>query len=217
MPCPCEDVRAVLNLTGEDTKREQYHSGIPYMVMLNRDEVSWDRLKELYLNHKTIFDRDATHLVLSRQSGEPVWSSAASFFKSKMSISNSGQGHTHAMWRCNRMEPTRLLRSVFGVPFGEPSYAAGVSIEKIVLVDGPRAQSYKLPTTEGTTVFIQQSSGSRVIVLTPASECKDKCSSVSVALPPSHILWFSWWYWRASSLPAPGTNTGSIAYVGSYL
>lgn len=42
------------------------------------------------------------------------------------------------------MEPTRLLRSTFGVPAGEPSYAAGVTIEKLVMIDGPRAPSYRM-------------------------------------------------------------------------
>lgn len=42
------------------------------------------------------------------------------------------------------MEPARLLRSVFGVPIHEPTYAAGVTIEKLVMIDGPKAPLYRV-------------------------------------------------------------------------
>ncbi|XP_026283555.1 uncharacterized protein LOC113209985 [Frankliniella occidentalis] len=217
MPCPCEDVKAILNLTGEDIKREQYHSGVPFMVKVDKEEISFENLKVLYGNHNTVFDRDASYLIISSPSNQGVKSTPASLFTLEWDTNDKTWSSTHVQWRCNRMEPTRLLRSHFGVPEKEPSYAAGVTIEKLVMMDGPRAPSYHLPTTDGTTVFIQQSSGSRVIVLNPANECKEKCSTVSVELPPGHILWFSWWYWRASSLPSPATSSVSVSYVGSYL
>ncbi|KAK3927523.1 Regulatory protein E2 [Frankliniella fusca] len=217
MPCPCEDVRVILNLTGEDIKREQYHSGIPFMIKVKRAEISLQELKALYGNHSSVFDRDASYLTISSPTNQNLKSTPAYLFESEWYSKEQSWNSTHVLWRCNRMEPTRLLRSCFGVPEKEPIYAAGVTIEKVVLMDGPRAPPYHLPTTEGTTVFIQQSMGSRMIVLNPANECKEKCSSVSVELPPKHILWFSWWYWRASSLPSPAASSVSVSYVGSYL
>lgn len=217
MPCPCEEVRAVLNLTGEDMEMDPYHPGIPYMIKVNREEVSWTKLKELYTNHSAVFDRDASHLTMSFSSVTNEESSPAFLFNSDLSFNGTQWDHAHVKWRCNRLEPSRLLRSIFGIPESEPNYASGVTIEKIIMIDGPKTLPYRMPTTDGTTVFIQQSSGSRVIVLSPANECKEKCSTVSVELPPHHILWFSWWYWRASSLPSPASDTASIVYMGSYL
>lgn len=217
MSCPCEDVRTVLNLTGENTQREQYHSGIPFMIRIRRNEVPWPKLKALYDNHSSVFDRDASHLLISSPSNQSYKSTPASLFQSTHNSNDAGWDRTHVQWRSNRLEPTRLLRSIFGSPVGEPNYAAGVTIEKLVLVDGPRAPAYQMPTTDGTTVFIHQASGSRVILLSPANECRDTCTAVSVELPKNHILWFSWWYWRASSLPSPASASMSVTYMGSYL
>ncbi|XP_034246500.1 uncharacterized protein LOC117648228 [Thrips palmi] len=217
MPCPCEDVRAVLNLTGENLQQEQYHSGIPFLVKVDRVDVSWESLKSLYLNNSIVFDRDASQVTISRPSSHGSAVTPNTIFNMNWDESDREMEQSHIQWRCNRMEPARLLRSVFGVPSHEPTYAAGVTIEKLLMIDGPKAPLYRLPTTDGTTVFIQQSSGSRIIILTPAHECKEKCSAVSVDLPSGHILWFSWWYWRASSLPSPTAISMGISYVGSYL
>lgn len=43
------------------------------------------------------------------------------------------------------------------------------------------------PTTEGSTVFVMQASGSRMFVLSPAPECKRHCHRVSTVLHPGHI------------------------------
>lgn len=217
MPCPCEDVRAVLNLTGENLQQEEYHSGIPFMVKVNQEEISWAKLRSLYLNGSTVFDRDSPQLTVLRRTSHVSTETPRSIFNMDWDRTDQQLEHVHIQWRCNRMEPARLLRSVFGAPKHEPSYAAGVTIEKLVMIDGPKAPLYRMPTTDGTTVFIQQSSGSRIIILTPANECKEKCATVSVDLPSGHVLWFSWWYWRASSLPSPAANTIGISYIGSYL
>ena len=52
------------------------------------------------------------------------------------------------------MEPTRLLRSMFGIPNGEPSYAAGVTIEKLVMISGPRAPPYKVVGNEEMLEYV---------------------------------------------------------------
>ncbi|RZF48752.1 hypothetical protein LSTR_LSTR013836 [Laodelphax striatellus] len=217
MDCwPCSSTRSVLNLTGSDLISEEYHSGIPFIFKEGHMRtVKLKDLKEVYANHKGTFDEHASRVDSSN--GVDRWSTANQLFSdSSPDINPTEKRNSNIKWRLNRLEPIRLVRSLFGSPKNNPQYTAGTAPEKYILIDEPLGPPYPLPQTEGTTVFVVQGSGSRLLVLDPAPECSNQCQRVSVLLQPQHILWYNWWYWRGSSFPVLGNNEMSITYVGSY-
>lgn len=211
---PCENVKSILNLTVANLSNEDYHSGIPIILRdENLKEVDFQDLVNMYSSHKEVFDKDAgktENILPAHSTPEHV------FLKSPLSSNPSLQKNFHVTWKLNRLEPVRQVRQTFGTPRQVPFYVSGATIEKWLLIDEANASPYELPWTEGTTVFLIQGSGSRLISLEPSVECLSSCHRVSILLRPKHILWFNWWYWRGKSLPVNTSHNISITYVGSY-
>uniref|UniRef100_A0A146LTY3 Uncharacterized protein n=2 Tax=Lygus hesperus TaxID=30085 RepID=A0A146LTY3_LYGHE len=207
---PCENVRSVLNLTTSDVTNEKYHSGIPFIVKdpgLNK--VGPKELRRLYRDNKEMFDCDApraeSHLH-GMVTSEQLFSQLLSTMKKDM----------HVTWKLNRLEPTRAVRTAFGMPHKLPSYIASATPEKFVIIDDSTAATHQLPVTEGSTVFVIQGSGSRLYILDPSPECRSSCQRISVVLHSHHILWYNWWYWRGSSAPVEHKDELSVSFIGSY-
>ncbi|XP_022187861.1 uncharacterized protein LOC111046589 [Nilaparvata lugens] len=214
MDCwPCSSTRSVLNLTGGQLSSDQYHSGIPFIFKENHMRtVEINDLKEMYVEHKAVFDAHSSQVECSYG-----WSTLDDLFSDHSPyIGPTDQLNTNIKWRLNRLEPIRLVRNLFGTPKNTPQYTAGAAPEKYIIIDEPQGLPYLLPQTEGTTVFVVQGSGSRLIVLDPAPQCSTQCHRVSLVLQPQHILWYNWWYWRGSSFPVSGSNDISVTYIGSY-
>uniref|UniRef100_A0A1B6CT62 Cupin-like domain-containing protein n=1 Tax=Clastoptera arizonana TaxID=38151 RepID=A0A1B6CT62_9HEMI len=211
MDCwPCENVRSILNLTGSNIEREEYHSGIPFIYKEESlKDVNFKKLRKMYFDKKEVFDRDASRVTSDR------WNTVEELMEGEHFV-RSESNDSHVMWRLNRLEPTRIARGIFGSPQNIPYYTTGSTPEKFILLDEPNTAPYQLPATEGSTVFLVQGSGSRMVVLTPAPECKKHCHRVSVVLQPNHVLWYNWWYWRASSFPLIINKEISVTYVGSF-
>lgn len=95
------------------------------------------------------------------------------------------QEKSHNLWRCNRMNPLRLLRKLISLPDRMPN--TGMSIERYLAIDTADAPSYSIPDTDCSNMFIYQLKGLRTIVLRPTSECKDKCRTISVRLQESVV------------------------------
>ncbi|XP_054268529.1 uncharacterized protein LOC128990247 [Macrosteles quadrilineatus] len=212
MECwPCEGVRSVLNLTGSPLNHDSCHSGLPFVYKEEAvNEINYETLRQTYLENKDMFDRDALRVV------SPGELETIADVLEDEHFQSTELSDLHIAWRLNRLEPTRAIRKLFGSPQNIPPYTTGSTPEKFVLLDEPKASPYPLPTTEGSTVFVVQASGARMIVLTPAPECKHHCHRVSIVLQPRHILWYNWWYWRASSFPLVINSKLSITYVGSF-
>lgn len=215
MDCwPCQNVRSVLNLTGSNLSNEEYHSGIPFIYKEEgMKQVYFEELQNIYRQNKDMFNRDAVHVDSTSD-----WLNIEQLLETKRLDLNPTPGHdVHVTWRLNRLEPTRVVRRVFGYPQHIPHYTSGAAPEKFVLFDEVKVPPYALPSTEGSTVFVTQASGARMFVLTPVPECQKSCNRVSIVLQPQHILWYNWWYWRASSFPLVVNSEISITYVGSYV
>lgn len=167
----------------------------------------------MYTNKKNIFDKDASKV---QNSSAGIITPEDLFHKHPLSSHPSPLLDSHIAWKINRLEPVREIRKTFGIPTQVPSYVSGATIEKWLLIDEPNSFSYELPWTEGTTIFVVQGSGSRLISLEPSAECAATCHRVSILLRPNHILWYNWWYWRGKSLPVDKSDNLSITYVGSF-
>ncbi|KAK9508695.1 hypothetical protein O3M35_006188 [Rhynocoris fuscipes] len=211
---PCENVRSILNLTLSNLDNDAYHSGIPFIIKdFGIGTVDFKVLRTVYRNNKKMFDKDAPRI----EDSNGQWQSAHDLFELNLrSDSLSDNKDSHITWKLNRLEPTRLIRSLFGMPQRVPNYVAGATPEKYILMDEYKSLPYYLPATEGTTVSIIQGYGSRLFVLEPSKECSMSCHRVSVLLKPNHVLWYNWWYWRAISIPVDHSSAFSITYVSSY-
>uniref|UniRef100_A0A1B6MGP5 Uncharacterized protein n=1 Tax=Graphocephala atropunctata TaxID=36148 RepID=A0A1B6MGP5_9HEMI len=212
MECwPCEGVRSVLNLTGSALSHDSCHSGLPFVFRDEAvNEVNYAKLRWNYLENRAMFDRDALRVI-----SPGPWQNITEVLENEK-FEPTDYTDSHIVWRLNRLEPTRAVRRLFGSPHQIPPYTTGSTPEKYVILDEPKAAPYPLPTTEGSTVFVVQGSGARMVVLSPAPECKRHCHRVSIVLQPQHILWYNWWYWRASSFPLVVNTELSITYVGSF-
>ncbi|XP_073996161.1 uncharacterized protein isoform X1 [Rhodnius prolixus] len=211
---PCENVRSILNLTLSNLDTDEYHSGIPFIVKdSNIRKVDFKLLRDAYHSKKHVFDKDAPRI---EHSHGKLTTSHQLFEYGSLNGYPSVNKDEHITWKLNRLEPTREIRSLFGMPSRMPKYIAGATPEKYILIDEYKSAHYYLPPTEGTTVFVIQGTGARLFVLEPSRECANFCHRVSVLLKPNHILWYNWWYWRAVSLPVDHSTRLSITYVGSY-
>lgn len=147
-------------------------------------------------------------------------------------VPNMSSISVHTAWRINRMNPARLMRSLFPKPHIVPD-RAGQAMERYIMVDEPKAGVYTLPNFECSYIFVIQGSGERTIILKPSRECGSSCKTVSVSLKPSYIcklstyiIWlifkhlflvsYNWWYWRPISLPVTNSTQVSISYLSCY-
>ncbi|XP_062534109.1 uncharacterized protein LOC134203246 [Armigeres subalbatus] len=201
---PCADVANVLDLTNVDQVAVNY----PYIFKTQKELVDINRLQMLYEQHRAIFAKDAYKI----QSTHPEIRNLDDLFR--QFVNASQQVESHSVWRCNRMAPARLLRSIFPRPSRLPS--TGVSLERYLIVDTPQALPYRIPDAECANMFIIQGYGSRTFLLRPTQECRHRCRTLSVRLPASYGLIYNWWYWKPISLPEQYAKTPSVSYIGSY-
>lgn len=136
--------------------------------------VTIQNLKDLYDNNQDIFHKDAS-LIKSHS-----FTNISQFFKMNISITD------HFVWRINRMNPARLLRQLFRKPEIVTNWT-GQSIERYIIIDGPKSEPYTYPNLECSYVFVMQTSGIRTVILKPSRECSEHCKTVSVVLKPSYV------------------------------
>lgn len=102
-----------------------------------------------------------------------------------LNFNNPESSTLHISWRINRMTPARYLRKLFPRPDFISEWS-GQSIERFIMIDGPKSTGYSLPSFECSYTFIIQGSGERTIILKPSKECGHSCRTVSVVLKPSY-------------------------------
>lgn len=89
------------------------------------------------------------------------------------------QIESHSLMRINRMTPARILRKLLPKPPGLPNNA-GIGVERFLAVDTGASQTYPLPTTDCSNMFIYLAKASRTIVLRPTNECQMECRLLSI-------------------------------------
>ncbi|XP_058054813.1 uncharacterized protein LOC131206315 [Anopheles bellator] len=211
---PCADVTNVLDF---DSSGLDPSLGVhfPYIFRSQKELVDLSTVQALYERHRSVFAKDAYKL----QSTDASVRNLDDLFRVFANVTgHAGTGRSppesHTVWRCNRMEPARLLRRLFPRPARLP--ATGVSLERFLLIDTPEAPLYSIPDAECANMFVIQGSGSRMFLLRPTHECRHRCRTLSVRLPPHYGLIYNWWYWRPVSLPDFAAKVPSISYIGSY-
>ncbi|KFB43936.1 hypothetical protein ZHAS_00011762 [Anopheles sinensis] len=225
---PCADVANVLDFTAVLESRSTTSASAaaaaavnyPYIFKTQKELVDIGSLQALFEQHRSVFTKDAYRV----QSTDDAIRNLDDLFRVFVNVSQGGTGGTpktgtappesHSVWRCNRMEPARLLRRLFPRPSRLP--ATGVSLERYLLIDTPQAPLYSIPDAECANMFVIQGSGSRTFLLRPTQECRHRCRTLSVRLPPYYGLIYNWWYWKPVSLPEFTAKSPSISYVGSY-
>ncbi|XP_022899972.2 uncharacterized protein [Onthophagus taurus] len=207
MECwPCQNVYSVIDLT-DSNNHSMYHSGIPYIIKTNQSLITYEKLMETYLNNKEIFDKDADRIKSSNNSLTQI--------KDLVEFNLKESSETHISWRINRMTPIQLIRKLFPRPYIISEWS-GQSMERYVMINGPKSFPYQLPNFECSYVFVIQGFGEQTIILKPTQECFGECRTISVILKPSYVLWYNWWYWRPISLPTRNATGISISYINSY-
>ncbi|XP_055632520.1 uncharacterized protein LOC129772995 [Toxorhynchites rutilus septentrionalis] len=201
---PCADVANVLDLTNVEHVTVNY----PYIFKAQKEQVDIGQLQALFEQHRAIFTKDAFKI----QSTHVDVRNLDDLFRHL--TNNTQQIESHSVWRCNRMAPARLLRTVFPRPARLP--ATGVSLERYLIVDTAQAPPYRIPDAECANMFVIQGHGSRTFLLRPTQECRHRCRTLSVRLPASYGLIYNWWYWKPISLPEQYAKTPSVSYIGSY-
>nr|XP_045593199.1 uncharacterized protein LOC123754906 [Procambarus clarkii] len=104
-------------------------------------------------------------------------------------------GDIHIEWKVNRLETLHVVRKIFPRLYFIPSETE-VALYRFLFVDGPESNSYQLPLTEFANVVLIQGDGSSNLTLYPSQHCQNTCSSVTVTLNATQVLFFNWIYWR---------------------
>uniref|UniRef100_A0A0C9R5D3 ThiI_2 protein n=1 Tax=Fopius arisanus TaxID=64838 RepID=A0A0C9R5D3_9HYME len=211
MDCwPCSTVQSVPDMTGWNMT-ETFNVGIPFVRAESDSTADLDSIINMYKNHSDIFNVDARRI----SSNNPFYRTIKNVLEKRLDENPSEFLDTHVSWRLNRMRPSRILRKLMPKPSGTPIWWSQ-STERYLFIDEPKAGEYSLPNPECSNVILRSTRGSRLIKMTPSTECQRNCRTFLVLLSPSRTLWYNWWYWRPMSLPAINSTEISINYLTSF-
>lgn len=141
------------------------------------DVITIPTLSSFYYENRQIF-RQSAYKVRSTNADIGNLDQLFGHFLNKSTACNE---NGHHVWHINRMLPARILRKMFATPKYLPQNA-GIGIDRYVIVDDASSESYELPTTDCSNMFVYQASGSRQIHLQPTKECHQHCRRISVRL-----------------------------------
>ncbi|XP_075155278.1 uncharacterized protein LOC142228675 [Haematobia irritans] len=178
---------------------------VPFVFKIDQKPIDLQDFHKIFVDNHDIFQRDAYRVQSTNRDVTNLDELFSQFNQTEIK-------ETHNLWRCNRMLPARLLRSIISRPTKLPS---SLALERFMAIDTARYPSYTLPDTECPHVYIQQSLGSRFIILRPTSECRHRCRTLSMRLPQSFVLSYNR-YWKPISAPDPVSDSMSISFIGSY-
>ncbi|KAK8781460.1 hypothetical protein V5799_017202 [Amblyomma americanum] len=209
---PCENLKAVVDLTGHSLTAVNYvWSLVPFVVKdALKHNVSGEHLYQFLKTHQELTEDTAAkfhstlhgvhkpHHLLDWQNWQQV--DDLTF---------------HIMWQLASPPAARVLRKVFHRPYFVQNISE-VSLQRFLLFDGPHAPSYYLPETDFSSSWLVQVEGSRLVVLEPSELCVHHCRLVSVLLKPNDVLYFSSTISKARSIPIHFGDSPSITYLGSF-
>lgn len=177
MDCkPCSEAINVLDITHYGDISQ---FGEPFVFKSSQEVVTVANIYEIFLANEAIFRRDAYRVLSSNHKIKNMMDLANDF------LNTTHQAESHSIWRCNRMHPARILRGLFPRP--QQLKDTGMSLERVLLIDTPAANPYRLPDMECSNVFVIQAAGTRTFILRPTSECRSKCRTLSIRLPTSYV------------------------------
>ncbi|XP_045459532.1 uncharacterized protein LOC123670068 [Melitaea cinxia] len=201
MDCwPCSSV----NNIGEVFNPQPVHKQqiAPFIYKTDQPEIDINALKTLYIKNKDVFDSENSKVLTNNkyyQTPKDIFDSE--ILKEQLYI-----------WKLNHFNAARTLRQIIARPKIVPKF--GQSTERFIIIDS-KHDTFHIPDTECNFTFLLVLSGTRIIDLQPAEECKYQCKSFKMELKKSYLLWYNWWYWRPT-VPASRSNETFIAHVGSY-
>lgn len=175
---PCASVVNVLDLSNFQ-HLDAINENVPYMFRTDQRQVTLRHFLDIYGHHKDVFEKDAFQVRSSHEKIHDIIDLGTEI------LNRTHHPESHNVWRCNRMEPARLLRKYFPHPKRFPQ--TGTSLERFLLFDTPEAKPYRIPDTECSNVFLTQVQGNRKIVLKPTQECRTECRTLSIRLPTSYV------------------------------
>ncbi|XP_023938180.2 uncharacterized protein LOC112045983 [Bicyclus anynana] len=201
MDCwPCSTV----NNVGEVFNPQPVHKqqSAPFVYKTEQKEIDLNELKKLYMKNKSLFDVESPKVLINNKY---YWSPQDTFGPDVL------QENLY-VWKSTNFNTARLIRQIIPRPKVVPKF--GQSTERFIIIDSKR-DMFHIPETECNYSFLLALSGSRIIYLRPAEECKYQCKTLKVELKQSYLLWYNWWYWRPIAEPSIGNET-FIAHIGSY-
>uniref|UniRef100_A0A1B0DJS8 Uncharacterized protein n=1 Tax=Phlebotomus papatasi TaxID=29031 RepID=A0A1B0DJS8_PHLPP len=173
MDCkPCSEAINVLDIThfGDISQ-----FGEPFVFKSSQEVITVANIYEIFLANEDIFRRDAYRVLSSNHKIKNMMDLANDF------LNTTHQAESHSIWRCNRMHPARILRGLFPRP--QQLKDTGMSLERVLLIDTPAANPYRLPDMECSNVFVIQAAGTRTFILRPTSECRSNNLRLVVLAP----------------------------------
>lgn len=165
----------VLDLSNFD---DTVHDNVPYIFRTDQRQVTLRHFLDIYSNNKDLF-HDAFKVKSTNREIRNLLDLGTEL------LNRTNRVESHNIWRCNRMEPARLLRKYFPHPKRFPP--TGTSLERFLIFDTAEAKPYRIPDTECSNVFMTQIRGNRKIVLVPTQECRAECRALSIRLPTSYV------------------------------
>ncbi|XP_046978736.1 uncharacterized protein LOC124544300 [Vanessa cardui] len=201
MDCwPCSTV----NNIGEVFNPQPIHKQqtAPFIYKTDQPQIDVNKLKALYLKNKDIFNKESSKVLTNNK----YYETPKDIFDSEILKENL------YIWKFNNFHVARILRQIIARPKIVPKF--GQSTERFIIIDS-KHDTFHIPDTECSFAFLLVLSGTRIINLNPAEECKHQCKSFKMELKKSYLLWYNWWYWRPSVQPTRSNET-FIAHVGSY-
>lgn len=145
----------------------------------NAEAVDLTTLFDLYTKHADVYRQDASSVHSTNENINNLDELFENF------LNGTHQTESHNLWRCNRMNPLRLLRKVIVHPDRLPK--TGLNIERFLAIDTPAGPSFQIPDTECSNVFVYHVKGIRTIILRPTAECDSQCRTITVRLPESYV------------------------------
>ncbi|XP_049888191.1 uncharacterized protein LOC126382391 isoform X2 [Pectinophora gossypiella] len=202
MDCwPCSTVNNVRQIYDPKPVNQQ-HTG-PFIYETEQQVIDLETLRDLYLKNKAIFDKESPKILVNNK----YYVQPQEIFQKE----HKEDRNTY-VWRFNNMNMARLLRQVILRPKVVPKF--GQSTERFLIMVSNQ-ESFQIPDTECNFSFLLSLSGTAVVNLIPAEECKHQCKSLKVEVKETYLLWYNWWYWRPVIQPS-NVNSTLIAHVGSY-
>ncbi|CAH2237245.1 jg11215 [Pararge aegeria aegeria] len=201
MDCwPCSSV----NNVGEVFNPQPVHKqqSAPFIYKTEQKEIDLNSLKILYFKYKGLFDKESPNVLINNK----YYQTPQDMFGPDVLKEN-----LH-VWKFNNFNAARILRQIIPRPKVVPKF--GQSTERFIVIDS-KHDKFDIPDTECNYSFLIALSGTRIIDLRPAEECKHQCKSFKMELKPPYLLWYNWWYWRPVAQTSLGNDT-FIAHVGSY-
>ncbi|CAH0721546.1 unnamed protein product, partial [Brenthis ino] len=201
MDCwPCSSVNNIGEIFNPLPVHKQQNA--PFIYKTEHSRMSIEDFRNLYIKNKMLFDKESPKVLVNNKN----------YLTPQNVFYVENLQENLYVWKLNNFNVARILRQIIPRPKVVPKF--GQSTERFIIIDS-KHDMFRIPDTECNFAFILVLSGTRIIDLQPADECKHQCKSFKMELKESYLLWYNWWYWRPV-VQQSSSNETFIAHVGSY-